>query len=151
MGVSEKTNKVLLRTLTSCFHYYLFTSQYLQCILIVLYSLIPLTEYSILTNFQLELKSNYDWVSQSVSTSWCRAHCGTCDQILILSECCCLASVVRPLWREVGSVSCQSLSAVIVHCQDSFFPSILHVTHFMYIQYMQGLVSPGSVQQIMLH
>jgi RNase P/RNase MRP subunit POP5 len=25
-------------------------------------------------------------VSQSVSTSLCRAHCGTCDQILIMSE-----------------------------------------------------------------
>jgi hypothetical protein len=32
-----------------------------------------------------------------------------------------------------------------------FFPPILHVIYFMYIQYTQGLVSPGSVQQILLH
>jgi hypothetical protein len=56
----------------------------------------------------------------SVSMSWLRAHCGTCGQILILSEFCCLAYVGRPLWREVGSVSCRSLSAVIVHRQVFF-------------------------------
>jgi hypothetical protein len=94
---------------------------------------------------------------QSVSMSWRWAHLGTCYQILILSEFCCVVFVGRPLWREVGSVSCQSLSAIIVHRQVlfyfifvCFFP-ILLVTHVMYIQYMQGLVSPGSVQQIMLH
>jgi hypothetical protein len=54
---------------------------------------------------------------QSVSTSYCRAHYRTCDQKLILSESCCLASEGRPRWREVRSISCQSLSAVIVHCQ----------------------------------
>jgi hypothetical protein len=96
-------------------------------------------------------------VSQSVSMSWRRAHLGTCDQTLILSEFCCVVYVGRPLWREVGSVSYQSLSAIIDHRQDLCFssifppPPILHVTHFMYIQYMQGLVSPGSVQQIMFH
>jgi hypothetical protein len=42
--------------------------------------------------------------------SGCRAHFGTCDQILLsvrrfLSESCCLVSVGRPLWREVGSVN----------------------------------------------
>jgi hypothetical protein len=89
-------------------------------------------------------------VSQSVSTSRCWTHCGTCDQILILSEFCCLVSVGHPLWREVGSVSCHSLSAVIVHRAVSP-PPILHVKRFMYIKYMQDLVSPGSVQQIMLH
>jgi hypothetical protein len=61
------------------------------------------------------LGSRYDW--QSVSMSWRRAHLGTCDQILILSECCCLVSVGRPFWREVRSVSCQSVSAIIVHRQ----------------------------------
>jgi hypothetical protein len=74
-----------------------------------------------------------------VSQSWCRAHCGTFDQILILSEFCCLVSVGRPLWREVGSLSCQSLSAVIVHqvlFLSFFFPPILHFTCFMYIQYI---------------
>jgi hypothetical protein len=58
-------------------------------------------------------------VNQSVNKSWCRAHCGTRDQILILSESCCLVSVGHLLWREVG---CQLLSAVIVHCQ--FFLSV---------------------------
>jgi hypothetical protein len=48
--------------------------------------------------------------------------CGIWDQILLpvgmlLSEICGLVSVGRPLWREVGSVSFQSLSAVIVHRQ----------------------------------
>jgi hypothetical protein len=31
--------------------------------------------------------------------SWSRAHLGTCDQILILSEFCCVVFVRRPLWR----------------------------------------------------
>jgi hypothetical protein len=91
---------------------------------------------------------------QSVSMSWRRSQFGTCNQILVLSEFCCLVSVGRPVWREVGSVSCQSLSAILVHLQVFFvflFISILHATRFMYIQYMQGLVSPGSVQQLMLH
>jgi hypothetical protein len=90
--------------------------------------------------------------SQSVSMSWHRAHLRTCDQILTLSEFRCVVFVGRHLWREVGSVSCQSLSAIIVHCQFLFCFCffILHVIHFMYIQYTQGLVSPGSVQQIML-
>jgi hypothetical protein len=49
---------------------------------------------------------------QSASMSRCRARSGTCDQILLsvrrlLSESCCLVSVGRPLWREVGSVICK--------------------------------------------
>jgi hypothetical protein len=35
---------------------------------------------------------------KSEGTSWCQAHCGTCNQILILSEFCCLVSVRRPNW-----------------------------------------------------
>jgi hypothetical protein len=81
--------------------------------------------------------------------SWRRVYCGTCKHILIISEFWCLVSVVRPLWREVRSVSCQSLSAIIVHRQVLFFfcPFFLynlHVTRFMYMQYMQGLSSPVS-------
>jgi hypothetical protein len=50
-------------------------------------------------------------VSQSVSMSRFRAHFGICDYILLLvwklfSESCCLISVERPLWWEVGSVIC---------------------------------------------
>jgi hypothetical protein len=48
-----------------------------------------------------KLKSCFDWVS----TSWCRAHCGTWHQILILSEMFCLVSVGHPLWRKIGSIS----------------------------------------------
>jgi hypothetical protein len=76
-----------------------------------------------------------------VSTSWYRAHCGTCDQILILSESCFLVSVgALSLLR--GRVSCQSLSAVIIHCRVFFL--ILHITRFMYAQHMQGLCQPSA-------
>jgi hypothetical protein len=57
----------------------------------------------------LKLKSRYDW--WSVSTSWCRAHCGTCDQTLILSEFCCFVSVRRLLWREVGCLLSVTVSS----------------------------------------
>jgi hypothetical protein len=67
---------------------------------------------------------------QSVSMSWRRAHFGTCDQILILSEFRCVVFIGRPLWREVGSVSCQSLSAIIVHCQ---FPPPFYTSYIRYI------------------
>jgi hypothetical protein len=53
---------------------------------------------------------------QSVIMSRYRAHSGTCDRILfsvrmLFSEICCLAILGRPLWREVGSVICLSLSS----------------------------------------
>jgi hypothetical protein len=51
--------------------------------------------------------SNVTMDGRSVSMTWRPAHCGTCDQILILSKFCCLVSVGRPLWQEVRSVSCQ--------------------------------------------
>jgi hypothetical protein len=43
-----------------------------------------------------------------------------------LFESCCVVSVRRPLWREVGSVSCQSLSALFcpkdnLHCTCHMF------------------------------
>jgi hypothetical protein len=55
---------------------------------------------------------------QSVSMSRYGARSGTCDQILfsvrmVFSESCCLVSMRRPLWREVGSVICPSQSVVI--------------------------------------
>jgi hypothetical protein len=121
-----------------------------------LVEVVVLTEVST-TYLSLEVWGHVTTDGQSVSMSWRRAHLRTCDRILILSEFCCVVFVGRPLWREVGSVSCQSLSAIIVHRQVLLFfllsspVPILHVTHFMYIQYMQGLVIPGSVQQIMLH
>jgi hypothetical protein len=40
--------------------------------------------------------------------------------------------VGRPLWREVWSVSCHSLSAVIVHCQfPSAFLSLFYMSHVL--------------------
>jgi hypothetical protein len=81
-------------------------------------------------------KSCYDWrpVSQSVNMSWCQVHSGTCDQMLFCLKVA-VFSVRRPLWREVGCVSCQCL----VHCQRFNIIYIVHVTCFMYKQYLQGL------------
>jgi hypothetical protein len=71
-------------------------------------------------------------VSQSVSMSRCRAPCGTCNQTVLsvrklLPESCCLVSVGRPLWREVGSVICHSQSVVIYQYSHQTFT--LHVFH----------------------
>jgi hypothetical protein len=83
-------------------------------------------------------------VGQSVSKSRCWTHLGTCDQILILSEFCCAVFVLS----VTVSNNCPSPSFLFF---SFVFSPILQLTHFMYIQYMQGLVSPGSVQQIMAH
>jgi hypothetical protein len=84
-----------------------------------------------------------------VSTSWCQAHCGACDQILILSEFCCRVSVGRPLTR--GRVCLLSITVSSNFPRSSFFFHFFFLFYTsQYIQYMQGLVSPGSVQQIML-
>jgi hypothetical protein len=102
----------------------------------VLVQLVVLTEVST-AYISLEVWGHVTTNGQSVCMSWRRAHLGTCDQILILSEFRCVFFVGRSLWREVGSVSCQSLSAIIVHRQVFFFcfcfSPILHVIHFMYI------------------
>jgi hypothetical protein len=90
--------------------------------------------------WELSSKLNWHYNWRSVSWDWCRDHCGTCNQIFILSESCCLVSVGRPLRREVGSVSCQLLSAVFAHC-EVVPPPPCH-TCFMYIQYIQGLCQP---------
>jgi hypothetical protein len=69
-----------------------------------------------------------------------------------LSESCCVVSVGRPLWREVGSVSCQSLSAVFSPLSKLNFIYILNVTHVLCVYNIyKASVSPGSVQQIMTH
>jgi hypothetical protein len=58
-----------------------------------------------LTQPQLKVsQSHVTTDGQSVSMPWCRVHSGTCDQILL--------SVGRPLWLEVGPVSCQSIVKV---------------------------------------
>jgi hypothetical protein len=66
-------------------------------------------------------------VSQPVSMSWCRIHSGTCDQILFSVWKLLCVSVGRRLWREVGSVSCQSLSAVFSPLSKFNIIYILHV------------------------
>jgi hypothetical protein len=103
--------------------------------------------------WKMKLKSRYDW--QSVRQSWRWAHYGTCDQILILCEICCFVSVGHPLWRDVGSVSLSATVSSNCPCVFviflSFFPHFTWNTFYVYTTYMQGLVSPGSVQQIMLY
>jgi hypothetical protein len=100
-------------------------------------------------NAYWSLKSRYDWrsagqsVSQSVSTFWCKAHCGTCAQILILSEFYCLVSAERPIWWEVGSVCCQSLSTVIVHRQ--VFAFFYFTYHKFYVHIICAMPSQPSL------
>jgi hypothetical protein len=62
-----------------------------------------------------------------------------------LSESCCVVSVVYSLWQVVGSVFCQSLSAVFSPLSKFYFIYILHVTLYIYIyiQYIQGLCLPS--------
>jgi hypothetical protein len=82
----------------------------------------------LLVSSQSQSQSYVTTDGQSVITSRYRAHSGTCDQIFIkvrrlFSEICRLVFLGRPLWREVGSVICLSLS--------SNFPlltSIIYVT-----------------------
>jgi hypothetical protein len=46
-------------------------------------------------------RSYFTTDDQSVSL-WCRAHPGTCNQILLLSECCCLEFAVLFLWSALS-------------------------------------------------
>jgi hypothetical protein len=69
----------------------------------------PWTEWSSPTS---KSKSCYDWRSVS-RMSWCQMlTLKLVTRYHFLSESCCVVSVGRPLWREVGSVSCQSLLSV---------------------------------------
>jgi hypothetical protein len=77
----------------------------------------------------------------SVSMSRRRAHSGTCDQILhsvrgLLSESC---SVGHPLWREVGSVTCDSQSVVIYQYVHEVFTCHVFYISAMYMQCLQSL------------
>jgi hypothetical protein len=83
-------------------------------------------------------KSCYDWwsVGQSVSQSVCLGVESTLELVTryyFLSESWCIVSVGRPLWWEVGSVFCQSMSAYLVRCPKFNIIYILHVTHLLYI------------------
>jgi hypothetical protein len=68
---------------------------------------------------------------QSVNQSVCLGVQSTLELVTryyFLSESCCFVSVVRPLWREVGSISCQSLSALFSPLSKCNFYYFLHVT-----------------------
>jgi hypothetical protein len=86
-------------------------------------------------------KSRCNW--QSVSMSRCRAHSGTCDQILLsiqrlLSESCCRVSVGLPLSREVRSVICHSQSVVIYQYVHQGFTFQVFYSSAMHLQYIQS-------------
>jgi hypothetical protein len=91
-------------------------------------------------------KSHYDWrsVSQHVLVS----------SLLwdlwpdFFFQICCLVSVVRPLWREAGSVFCQSFVNTVYSSQSVFTFSIVRHSSVMYNIYRASF-SPDSVQQIM--
>jgi hypothetical protein len=81
------------------------------------------------TSNRFQSQSHVTTDGQSVSMSWCQVHSGTCDQILfsVWKLLCC--------W-EVGSVSCQSVSQCLVHCQRFNIIYIVNVTCFKYMQYI---------------
>jgi hypothetical protein len=76
-----------------------------------------------------ESQSRYDW--QSVSVSWCRAPCGSHDQMFVtvwrLLSCLCGG----PLWWDVGSIVC--------HYVHKYLHFICLTYKVVYIQCMQGL------------
>jgi hypothetical protein len=74
-----------------------------------------------------------------------RTHSETCDQILLsvwrlLSESCCLGSVGRPLWREVGSVICHSQCVVIYKYLHQAFTLQVLYSSAICIQYIQSFI-----------
>jgi hypothetical protein len=91
--------------------------------------------------------------------SWCRAQPGTFDQRFFSLKVTVLSFLGRPLWREVGSVMCQSLSlksTTVSNYLQLFTPEfeIYKVLNtftktIKYVQYVQASFSPGFVQQIM--
>jgi hypothetical protein len=83
--------------------------------------------YYFITNFS-KMKSRYDW--RSVSTSWCRTHFGTRDQILILSKVAVLCIWAPSLTR--GRVCLLSVIVSITCPMPSLFTFSLHSSlHFM--------------------
>jgi hypothetical protein len=75
------------------------------------------------------------------------------DQILVTISQFLFCPWGRPLWREGGSVFCQSLSAVIRQLSVCTVIYILHVLHNMTLIYniYKAPVSPGPVQQTTPH
>jgi hypothetical protein len=65
--------------------------------------------------FHASNRSYFTTDGRSVSMSWCRAHSGTCGQILLLvgrllPQSCGLVSVGRPFWREDGTAVCSAIT-----------------------------------------
>jgi hypothetical protein len=117
------------------------------------------SDHTLLLHYSVVLRPAWVWVwvtlrlkvSQSVCLSWCRAPSGAHDQILVTVWQFLFCPWGRPLWREGGSVFCESLSAVISQLSVCKVIYILHVLHDMTLIYniYNTSVSPGSVQQIM--
>jgi hypothetical protein len=100
---------------------------------------------------KMKLKSRYDWWSVSqygLVTSPLWDLWPDINFVWNLLSCLC-----RAPWLMRSPVNLLSVT-VSGNCPSSsfffLFPSVFHVTRFIHIQYVQGLVSPGSVQQIML-
>jgi hypothetical protein len=90
----------------------------------------------IFVDVDIEVPQSQSYVTthgQSVSMSWCQFTLGPVTRCYILSECCCVVCVGRPLWREVASVSCQSLSSLFSPLSDIRYN--LHCTCYMFYVY----------------
>jgi hypothetical protein len=91
-------------------------------------------------------------VSQYVVMPSRRNHSGTYDQIFLsvwglLSESCCLVSVGRPVWQEVGSVICHSQSAVIYQYLHQGFTFHLQFSN-LYAIYTKLLFVPARYSRL---
>jgi hypothetical protein len=120
------------------------------------FSLLTISNFSYHCPNWSKSKSKWRYDLRSVSQYvWCRAQCGTCDQILIISESCCFVSVGHLLWREVGSVLSVTVRSI---CPLSIFVFLFtfsfYMSHMFYVytyNIHKAPVSPGLVQQIMSH
>jgi hypothetical protein len=91
---------------------------------------VPISGYLYQVKVKVKVKV---MLRQTVSQSVCRGVKFTVEPVTryyILSESCCVVSVGRPLWREVESVSCQSLSTVFSPLSKIQYN--LHCTCYMF-------------------
>jgi hypothetical protein len=84
------------------------------------------------TNLYAKRQSHVTTGDQSAGMSWYQVHSGTCDQILFF----CLKVAVLSPW---GALSDERLGlSPVSHCQQ-YLIYIVHVTCFMYMQYILDL------------